>query len=293
MRVARVQAQAKINIYLRVIARRPDGFHNLDTLFQRIDLADGITVRARDDAKRSIDCAGPRMPKGGLGPATQNLAYRAAEAYAEHTGWPRGFEIEVTKHIPVGGGLGGGSADAGAVLRALNALAPVPIDGMEAAALGLAIGSDIPFLALEHVCATGSERGGSLFMQEPFPLADVVLFIPPFGVATKDAYRWLAESGDYDQPHPPLRSVPGQSPWALADLGNTFERVLEPRFPTLKHARERLRAAGATIARLSGSGSAVFGLFDPTAPGGIALGLDGDVIATQTASRVVQVEVLK
>ena len=291
MPAARARAQAKINVYLRIIGRRPDGFHNLDTVFQRIDLADEVTVRTRDDARRFIDCAGPRMPAAGLGPAAQNLAFRAAEAYAERTGWPRGFEIEVTKHVPVGGGLGGGSADAGAVLRILNALAPAPIDDVELGVLGLALGSDIPFLALEHACALGSERGGSLGVGPALPPADLVLFIPPFGIATKDAYRWLVESANYDIPSP---SPPaGRSQWTALDLGNTFERVVEPRFPAIKRARERLRAAGATIARLSGSGSAVFGLFDPSAPTGIALGLDGDVIATQTSSRVVQVEVLE
>lgn len=291
MRVARVQAQAKINVYLRIIARRPDGYHNLDTLFHRIDLADEVTVRIRDDSRRSIDCQGPRMPAGGLGPAEKNLAFRAAEVYAARAGWPRGFEIEVVKHIPVGGGLGGGSADAGAVLRALNALAPVPLDPYDLPGLGMALGSDVPFLAIEDVCASGSERGGSLGLVPPMPPADVVLFIPPFSISTADAYRWLAESGDYDVPvpvPPPYRKGSG---WSWMDLGNTFERVLEPRFPTLRDARERLADAGAVIARLSGSGSAVFGIFDPVAPTGLALGLDGDVVATRTSRKVVQVEV--
>lgn len=290
---ARVLAQAKINVYLRVIGQRPDGFHNLDTLFHRIDLADHITVRTRDDDRRSIDCAGPRMPSAGLGQPTKNLAYRAAEVYQARTGWPRGFEIEVTKNIPVGGGLGGGSADAGAVLRALNALAPMPLDAEDLAVLGLELGSDVPFLAYDEVCATASERGNVLGIANAPPVADVVLFVPPFAVATADAYAWLRASGDYDAGSLPVKPVGQRSEWAGFDLGNTFERVIEPRFPTLRFARERLAAAGAVIARLSGSGSAVFGLFDPSAPSGLALGLDGDVIATRTSVEVVQVEVHK
>src|SRR6185503_11221787 len=113
MRIARVQAQAKVNLFLRVGPPRRDagGYHDIATLFQRIDLADDLIVRA-GGSSRSIDCAGPQLPPEGLGDPQKNLAFRAAEAYAEHVGRPRGFSIELTKRIPVGGGLGGGSADA-------------------------------------------------------------------------------------------------------------------------------------------------------------------------------------
>src|SRR5688572_7964745 len=113
MRVARVQAQAKVNLVLRVGARSLDGYHDIATVFQRIDLADEIVVRL-GGVSRSIDCTGPQFPSVGLGPPESNLAFRAALAYAERATWIRGFAIEVTKNIPVGGGLGGGSADAGA-----------------------------------------------------------------------------------------------------------------------------------------------------------------------------------
>src|SRR5215510_9881815 len=116
---ASVVAQAKVNLRLRVLARESSGFHSIETIFLRLDLGDDVRVRVRR-AERSIDCSGPAMPTEGLGAAEQNLAYRAAVAYADATGWPSGFAIEITKQIPVGGGMGGGSADAGAVLRVLD-----------------------------------------------------------------------------------------------------------------------------------------------------------------------------
>src|SRR6188472_3643240 len=124
-RVARVAAQAKINLRLRILAREESGYHQIETLFLRLMLADDVVVRIIDGA-RSLDTTGAVDPRQ-LGPVERNLAWRAATAYADATGWPAGFAIELTKEIPIGGGLGGGSADAGAVLRALDALAPTPI----------------------------------------------------------------------------------------------------------------------------------------------------------------------
>ena len=124
MRAARVLAQAKINLLLRVGPRDQAGYHQIVTVFQRIDLADEVLVRVGGSV-RTLDCTGPRLPSRGLGAPEDNLAYRAAVAYAERAKWLRGFSVELTKNIPTGGGLGGGSSDAGAVLRALDALDPL------------------------------------------------------------------------------------------------------------------------------------------------------------------------
>ena len=118
MPTARIEAQAKVNLFLRILGREPSGYHQLETLFQRVSLADQVTVRT-DVVGRSLECSG-----ADVGPVEQNLAWRAALAFSDAASWPDAFAIEVTKNIPVGGGLGGGSADAGAVLRALNAMAP-------------------------------------------------------------------------------------------------------------------------------------------------------------------------
>ena len=297
MPVARALAPAKINVFLHVRGPRADGFHDLYTLFQALELSDEVIVRPLDRASRSLDVSGPMLPPNGLGPAEKNLAWRAAEEFQARTGWPRGFEIAIVKNIPVGGGLGGGSSDAAAVLRALVAMAPARLehDPMEAAAT---LGSDVAFFACEGVTATASGRGEQLQLlvsgagsaDDP-PGPEVVLVVPRFGIATADAYRWLRESGTYDPTGATLRTERRISGWREVDFGNTFERVVEPRFPALRRYRERLSAAGASIARLSGSGSTVFGLFEEKAPELPDLERDARVLRTRLLREVVPVQV--
>lgn len=293
MRVARVPAPAKINVWLLVTGPRPDGYHNLFTLFHALELADEITVRALDRPTKALHVTGPMVPEGGLGPEHRNLAWRAAEAFQTRRGWPRGFDISIVKNIPVGGGLGGGSSDAAAVLRALDALAPPAADDrLLECAVGL--GSDVPFFVTGSVAATATGRGEGLASwddQMLLPQADVLLVVPRFGISTADAYGWLREARAYDDAEVGMGSVTRASGWAGLDLGNTFERVVEPRFPDIRQYRERLTQAGATIARLSGSGSTLFGLFEHGAPDAESLDLDTRVIRTRTARSVVQVEV--
>ncbi len=303
MRVARVRAQAKVNLFLDVLGRLPDGYHEIRTLFHRIDLADDVTVRVGGN-ERSFDASGPAMPREGLGPTEKNLAYRAAVEYAERVGgdFLRGFAIEVTKRIPVGGGLGGGSADAGAVLRALNTLAPTPLDRDELQKLGSTLGADVAFLTGADVMALGAGRGDSLVgVPQVLAPAQLLLVVPPFGIGTVDAYRWLDEDrglagspgGDgtgHDRARAELQ--PG---WKglTRDSRNDFEPAVERRHPVLREIRERLTAMGARMARLSGSGSCVFGLFDDFTPDPLQLRVEALVIPTRTSSRVVQVEVLE
>src|ERR671923_2093268 len=147
-REARVLAQAKINLFLRVLAREASGYHSIETLFLRLDLGDVVRVRVGSGVERAVHCHGPVCPADGLGPAERNLAYRAAVAYADATGWPRSFAIDIEKNIPVGGGLGGGSADAGAVLRLLDAMAPRPA-GPGLVELAASLGADVPFMTIE------------------------------------------------------------------------------------------------------------------------------------------------
>ena len=294
-REARVLAQAKVNLWLYVGPIFDGRHHLLATLFHRIDLADVVTVRVSDRHEESLRITGPALPSGGLGPDSANLAMRAALAYRDRSGgWPRGFSIEVEKHIPVGGGLGGGSADAGAVLRALQALAPVPLsaDFYDWTALGL--GSDVPFLASDMVCAGGTGRGEKLSdVGAPLPPAAVVLVIPPFGVPTADAFRWLDESGT--RAHSalnPLDLLSAGDPWSrIEKLGNDFEPVVEARHPVLGQARRRLKESGAVLARMSGSGSTVFGVFTGRPPTAVELGLDATIVHTRISDSVVAVEV--
>lgn len=294
MRSARVLAQAKINVWLDVVRPRPDGYHDIFTLFHRLDLADEIMVRISHEGSRALNVTGPRMPAAGLGPSEKNLAYRAAEAFHAHTGWPRGFEIDLVKHIPVGAGLGGGSADAGGVLRALNAMAPRPLDADDLQMVARSLGADVPFLASGLVAAIGAGRG-DLLQPSPFdlPAADVLLIVPPFAISTAEAYGWVRESKAYapTPTRPTTEPPPGTSPWRAIDHGNTFEKAVEPRFPVVRDYCKRLLGAGAALARMSGSGSAVFGVFESGVPNSRELGIDALIIRTRTAKNVVQVEV--
>ena len=152
-RAARVAAQAKINLGLRVLARETSGYHGIETVFQRLALADDVRVRITD-GPRTLDTRG-----ADVGPTEKNLAWRAALAMHAATGWPAGFAITIEKRIPVGAGLGGGSADAGAVLRALNALAPHPVSELELMRIAAPLGADVPFLTGTASLAMAWGRG--------------------------------------------------------------------------------------------------------------------------------------
>jgi 4-diphosphocytidyl-2-C-methyl-D-erythritol kinase len=298
MRAARVLAQAKINLFLQVGARDPTGYHDLWTHFHRIDLADEVIVRV-DGRGRTLDIGGPRMPVAGLGPPEKNLAYRAAMDYGANTGWqfPKSFAIEVTKNIPVGGGLGGGSADAGAVLRALDALAPKPMHPEDLRRIAASLGADVPFLTSDALSALAIGHG-DVFRPLPdrHPAATLLLLVPPFSITTADAYRWLDEdrSGIPDEAlvrFSESTSLSRQdSPWTNT-IGNDFEPVVERRHPELRAMRDRLTELGARTARLAGSGSCVWGIFDHSAPDIRDVEVDALVLATRTSTRVVQVEV--
>ena len=176
------------------------------------------------------------------------------------------------------------------MLRALNAIAPAPLEESELQALGLSLGSDVPFFATGLVAAVAQGRGESLSdARVTLPPADVLLVVPSVSIATAEAYRWLRESGRYHQTAARADAA-SPSSWSAMDHGNTFEPVVEGKYPDLRRYRERLSDAGATIARLSGSGSTVFGLFEAGAPRERELGIDALVIRTRTAKNVVQVE---
>lgn len=265
MASARVVAQGKVNLFLRVLAREASGFHQLETLFCRLTLGDEVRVRVTDGA-RSLDCHGEALPAGGLGPVEQNLAWRAATAYAEATGWPRGFAIEIEKRIPVGGGLGGGSADAGAVLRALDRLAPTPLPSHELMRIAGGLGADVPFLTQDvSPLAVGWGRGDRLFALPPLPSRPCLLFAFPFGIPTADAYRWLGES-PAPAPVPMVYRADGFSSWRDVEVMayNEFERIVLPRYEVIRAVvsglrRPELREAF-DVVLMSGSGATVFAL---------------------------------
>lgn len=291
---ARVLAQAKINLLLHVLAQEKSGYHSLETLFQRIDLADAVVVHATASG-RALECRGPAIPREGLGETTRNLAYRAADAYQRETGWPGGFAIEVDKRIPVGAGLGGGSADAGAVLRCLDALAPRPL-GARLIDVAAAIGADVGFLTAEHALALAWSRGERMMALAPLPSRPVAIIVPDFSVSTADAYAWLAASRAQFAPRARLLSPGALAGWQeVATLAsNDFEATVSERHPVIDEITHSLRERGSRMALMSGSGSSVFGVFD-TMPDVRTMRLPSGctVLETRTSARVVQVERLQ
>jgi 4-diphosphocytidyl-2-C-methyl-D-erythritol kinase len=265
--VARVAAQAKVNLVLHILAREESGYHGIETVFARLLLADLVTVRVTARG-RSIDCQG-----ASVGPAESNLAYRAAVTFADAAGWPAGFAIELEKRIPVGGGMGGGSADAGAVLRALNAMAPRPLASGRLLGLAGALGADVPFLTTEYPLALAWGRGERMLALRPLPAAEVDLVCFPFGVATAAAYEWLAgarrESNERTRPR--ILDPGALASWdAVAGIAaNDFEGVVVEHHPPIRDVLAAVRARGAAIVQLSGSGSTVFVIKQlPAADGG-------------------------
>jgi 4-diphosphocytidyl-2-C-methyl-D-erythritol kinase len=295
-RAARVVAQGKLNLFLRVLAREITGYHQIETLFCRIGLGDDVLVRV-DSRGRSLHCTGERIPRGGLGPIERNLAWRAAAAYSELAGWPDGFAIEIEKRIPVGGGLGGGSADAGAVLRGLNALNPAPLPPAGLLALAASLGADVAFLTqAESPLALAWGRGEHLLALPPLVPRACWLFCPDVSIATADAYGWLAEV-------PPQRAPVLYEPAALSSWDgvarfarNDFEDVVAARHPVIARALGTLRSPGAVglvgegaIIQLTGTGSTVFALAGDrarTLPGWRSDEPGLETVLTQTAERV-------
>ena len=278
---ARVAAQAKVNLRLKVLAREADGYHSIETIFGRIDLADDVTVRTAGSA-RSLDCKG-----ADLGPVEKNLAYRAAMAYMEATGWPTGFSIEITKRIPVGGGLGGGSADAGAVLRALDAMSPTPL-GPRLVTLAAELGADVPFLTLDTPFALAWSRGERLMPLPTLPWHPIVIITPAMGIATADAYGWVAETRMGFSPTAFMINAADVRDWTrMAEIAtNDFDSVVFSRFADLGKAAASMRQNGALISILAGSGSSVIGIFADQKEAETALkatGMKGLVSRTSTS----------
>jgi 4-diphosphocytidyl-2-C-methyl-D-erythritol kinase len=291
MPTARVLAQAKVNLILRVLAREASGYHSIETVFLRLDLSDVVRVRIAD--RRSLDCVGHAIPSSGLGPVEKNLGYRAAVAYAEAVGWPAGFAIEIEKRIPVGAGLGGGSADAGAVLRALDAMSPTPL-GPRLIELATSLGADVPFMTIESPMALGWGRGERLF---PLPVLiprPVVIVVPNFAISTPDAYGWVsADRGPYA---PAAEVIPPNSvaTWEeiAAVASNDFEPPVARRHPEIAEIVDILDSMDAIIAMLSGSGSTVCGIFAEAPDIGEIMRATGhSAVATRTSDRVFRVDI--
>jgi 4-diphosphocytidyl-2-C-methyl-D-erythritol kinase len=254
----RVAAHAKLNLFLRILARETSGYHQIETAFTLLELADELEAR-RIDSGVALEVEGPD-----LGPVEDNLAVRAARAVLEATGNRFGVALRLTKRIPVRAGLGGGSSDAAAALHAVNALAGNAVPRHELLHLAARLGADVAFCASGAPLALGWGRGERLFRLAAPPAAPALLAVPPIAVATPDAYRWWDEAN----PAPVVRGPVVLAAEALATWGsigrlggNDFESPVFAQHPELRALYERLAGTGPVWVRLCGSGSAVAAVY--------------------------------
>ncbi|MEW6322926.1 MAG: 4-(cytidine 5'-diphospho)-2-C-methyl-D-erythritol kinase [Acidobacteriota bacterium] len=253
-------AFAKINLDLRVLGTRADGNHDLKTIFQTLSLHDTITFEPRR-GPFEIVCDDPAVPVD-----RRNLVWKAAAllwsvARPRRRGAPRDVRITLRKRIPAASGLGGGSADAAMALLGLARVWKLSLDLTSLSRLGAELGADVPFFLVGGT-ALGLGRGDDIYPLADLPKSWVVLVRPAFGVSTADAYQWFDREPRGGQ-RPALRRPPpaGWPAWA-ADLRNDLEPAVVRHHPAIGRIRQALVDAGAAAAAMSGSGSAVFGLFE-------------------------------
>jgi 4-diphosphocytidyl-2-C-methyl-D-erythritol kinase len=250
-------APAKLNLFLRVRARRPDGFHDVDSLVQPVTLADGVQVRPAEGL--TVAVAGEWAADVPVG--EENLAARAARALAEVCGTPGGASIAIVKRIPVAGGLGGGSTDAAATLRALNDLWGCGLHLDALADVGSSVGSDVP--ALVHGRPVMIRGRGEVVGPVDAGRTWWVLVPFTFGIAAAEAYGWWDEEGGPTGPDPaPLLEAlrTGDLVSAGRLLFNDLEGPVAARRPVVREARARLLEEDALGALMCGSGPTVAAL---------------------------------
>ena len=269
----KIPAPAKVNLYLSIGKRRPDGYHDLETVFQTVGLYDELTLLPAK--KISLRASGLQLPSQfPLG--SENIVWRAAEYFFRAFGVTSGLKITLKKNIPVQAGLGGGSSDAAAVLKGCAKLflkKISPKDDKKLHAIARSLGADVPFF-LEGGCALATGVGEKL-TKLPYAPFHAVIVKPKIGLSTKEVYGWFdqaAEAGALT-PAPQIRKIVRQirfrkasGKWAGLAF-NSFQDVVVRKAPEVGAAISALFGAGCETALLSGSGSAVFGFVKDHAQG--------------------------
>jgi 4-diphosphocytidyl-2-C-methyl-D-erythritol kinase len=252
----RLPAFAKINLCLHVLGRRPDGYHELRTIFQAISLRDTLELSLTRNSGIALEVSGAELPAG-----PENLVYRALDVLSAEIGYRGGVRARLEKRIPVARGLGGGSSDAAAALLGLLRLMKkkLPLERLMEIAAGL--GADVPFF-LFGGRALAVNRGDEIYPLPDAPRRTVLVISPrEIGVSTKDAYQWISTELT-NHPKPPKIWKFCALFWSrTGEVSNDFEGPVFARHPRLGEIRDGLLQRGAAEAALAGSGSAVFGIF--------------------------------
>jgi 4-diphosphocytidyl-2-C-methyl-D-erythritol kinase len=260
MKSVRVPSYAKVNLRLDVLGRRADGYHELRTIFQAISLHDVLVLEKMREPGIELRIAGNAQLAGE--PGKDNLVYRALEELGREIGMQQGVRAALTKRIPVGRGLGGGSSDAAAALVGLLRLTGKRVEAARLLEIASGLGADVPFF-LHGGRALGIGRGSEIYPLPDAPRREILVVSPhEIAVPTRDAYQWLSEE-----------LTNGDDPSKLAGfcalcwspqggaLSNDFEAAVFPRYPRLAAIKRELLQQGAAEASLAGSGSAVFGVY--------------------------------
>ncbi|HKB08039.1 MAG TPA: 4-(cytidine 5'-diphospho)-2-C-methyl-D-erythritol kinase [Candidatus Polarisedimenticolia bacterium] len=262
-RPARLQvpAHAKINLCLRILGRRPDGLHELESLVQTVDLHDDLTFEARPEGI-TIDVDDPTVPSG-----PENLAFRAAAALPAPASPPRGVHIRIRKAIPAGSGLGGGSSDAAATLLALRRLWGLDLSQRRLEEIAATLGADVPFF----LCGGTALLTGTGSVVEPLPDLggyEVLIVFPGLSLSTREVYAKASESltsalriSSMATFKPTLKGSLAEEVEAWVRAGNDLEESARALCPAIGEIKAHLQAVGAGAAAMTGSGSAVFGIF--------------------------------
>lgn len=251
----KVLAPAKINIYLKVLGERPDGYHELKTIMVPLNVFDEIYI---NPAVRGIKLEAP----GYAGDKKDNLAFRAAKLFFDETGLKRGVSIKLIKHIPSGAGLGGGSSDAACVLTTMNDMFKTRLGEKRLLSMAGKLGADCPFFVLKQPLIMGA-RGDIPLKRIELEDRAYLLVTPPFGIPTASVYANIKKT-----PHHKKDILNIDNIWKLAPedwLINDLEDVVFPMSPQVARIKQELLASGAAGALMSGSGSTVFGVFNDDA----------------------------
>lgn len=257
MTALRVDVPAKINMHLEVLGRRPDGFHEVRTLLQSVDLRDRVIVRPAPVGRLELEVE----PDGAVASGDDNLVVRAARRLWEVVDGQPGAHIRLVKRIPVAAGLGGGSADAAATLVLLDRLWSLDLDRGCLFEMAAALGSDVPFFLVGGVCL-GVGRGDEVKALPDLPSREVVVVVPPVEVSTREVYGRFESRLTRDHPEATLTTDATRSEceprWSR--LRNDLEPVVCAGWPEVAAARDVLTRIGALRAGVTGSGAATFAL---------------------------------
>lgn len=255
-----IQSFAKLNLFLEVLNKRSDNFHNIDSLFERISLADKIILKNRPDTLIKISCNNPKVPLD-----ESNLCFKAAKLLQDKFRIKKGLDIKIIKRIPVGAGLGGGSSNAAAVLTGLNKLWRLRLSETKLAEFAAEIGSDVAFFVYDVPFARAQGRGEKIRVLKKLNKVRLwhILVVPKIHVLTPVVYRNFDKFCGLTKPVSNVKILTSvlvrKNPvFKPGLLFNSLEEATFKLYPEVKRVKEKLAALGISLALMSGSGSSVF-----------------------------------